>query len=96
VTYIVFVDDNFHHGDEAERTFHGQFEAADEAVAACRKIVDEFLAGAIEPGISTTALYDLYKSFGDDPFVVPADPKDAPVTFSAWVYALERCEHLAR
>jgi hypothetical protein len=36
-------------------------------------------------------LHDLYKSFGDDPFVVPADPKAAPVTFSAWDYARERC-----
>lgn len=52
-----------------------QFETAVEAVAACRRIVDEFLAGAFEPGMSATALYDLYKSFGDDPWVAGYGPE---------------------
>ena len=38
---------------------------------------------------------NLYTSFGDDPFVVSADPKAAPIGFSAWAYARERCEVLA-
>jgi hypothetical protein len=41
--------------------------------------------------MSATALYDLYNSFGDDPLIVPVDAKDAPVAFSAWQYARERC-----
>jgi hypothetical protein len=95
VTYTVLIDDNFHYQDESERVTHGLFETADEAVAACRSIVDEFLAGAFEPGMAATALYDLYTSFGDDPFIVPADPKAAPMAFSAWQYARERCEVMA-
>jgi hypothetical protein len=93
--YEVRIDDNFHFADEAERVTHGQFETAAEAVAACRFIVDEFLVGALEPGMSATALYDLYTSFGDDPFVVSADPKASSVGFSAWQYARERCAMLA-
>jgi len=68
MAYTVFIDDNFHHGNASERVTHGQFETSDEAVAACRSIVDDFLAGAFEPGMSATALYGLYTSFGDDPF----------------------------
>ena len=64
MAYRVLIDGNFHYQDESERFTHGQFETADEAVAACRSIVDEFLAGAFEPGMSATALYDLYTSFG--------------------------------
>ena len=93
--YTVFIDDNFRYQNEPERVTHGQFETAAEAVAACQRIVDDFLASVFEPGMSATALYDLYKSFGDDPFVVPADPKGAPVAFSAWQYARERCKALA-
>ncbi|ANW00114.1 hypothetical protein LMTR13_07855 [Bradyrhizobium icense] len=92
MTCKVLIDDNFHYQDENERVTHGQFETAEEAIAACRSIVDDFLAGAFKPGMSATALYDLYRSFGDDP---SADPKGAPVAFSAWQYARERCEVLA-
>jgi hypothetical protein len=95
VPYRVIIDDNFRYQDESERVTHGQFETAAEAIAACRAIVDDFLDGVVEPGVSAAALYDLYMSFGDDPFVVPVNPKDAPVTFSAWQYARERCEVLA-
>jgi hypothetical protein len=95
VAYTVFIDDNFHYQDESERVNHGLLETADEAVAACRSIVNDFLAGAFKPGMSATALYGLYTSFGDDPFVVPADLKAAPVAFSTWDYARERCEVLA-
>ena len=95
MAYGVLIDDNFHYQDESERVTHGQFETVSEAIAACRIIVDEFLAGAFEPGMSAMTLYDLYTSFGDDPFVVCDDPKAAPVGFSAWAYARERCEVLA-
>jgi hypothetical protein len=90
--YKVLVDDNFHYMNEDERYTHGVFETADEAVAACKKIVDEFLIGEFKPGMTPAALYDMYKSFGDDPFVRPVDPADAPVGFHAWNYAKERCE----
>ena len=34
------------------------------------------------------------KGFGDDPFIMPVDPTDVPVAFSAWAYAEERCQVL--
>ena len=35
--YTVYVDDNFHHGDESERYELGQFATADEAIAAAKE-----------------------------------------------------------
>ena len=92
--YTVLIDDNFHYQDESERVQHGVFATADEAVAACRSIVDEFLDGAFEPGMSAESLYGLYTLFGEDPFIKAADPNDTPVTFSAWDYARQRCEEM--
>jgi hypothetical protein len=89
------IDDNFQYQDESERVTHGVFATADEALAACRSIVDEFLVDAFKPGMSATDLYDCYTSFGDDPFIMPVDQKDPAVAFSAWRYARERCEVIA-
>ena len=94
--YRVLIDDNFHYQDESERVTHGQFETADEALVACRSIVDNFLTDAFQPGMTAAALYEQYVGFGDDPFIVPLDPKDAPAAnFSAWDYAKGRCEAMA-
>ena len=50
-------------------------------------IADEFLIAAFKPGMSVADLYEQYARFGDDPFIVPVDPNDAPVAYSAWGYA---------
>lgn len=89
--YIVLIDDNFHYQDEAERTSHRVFETAEEAVSACKKIVDEWLADALKPGMNSEALWEAYMHFGDDPWVQAAYPNDvSAVNFDAWSYARER------
>jgi hypothetical protein len=40
MSYQVLIDDNFHYQDESERVKHGVFATSEEAVAACRSIVD--------------------------------------------------------
>jgi hypothetical protein len=47
-----------------------------------------------KPGMTANELYKLYVAFGPDPFVVPFNPKDSSVKFSAWAYAKERCKEL--
>jgi hypothetical protein len=89
--YRVLVDDNFHYMDEEERYALGEFASYEEAEEACRRIVDEFLLGAYEPGMEAKALYGLYTMFGDDPFISSADRAR---TFSAWDYARKRCEEI--
>jgi hypothetical protein len=93
--YRVLIDDNFHYMDESDRSELGVFATADEAIAACKRIVDDFLQSRYKPGMSAEAMYDNYESFGDDPFIAPVDPKDPPVAFSAWAYARERSVILA-
>jgi hypothetical protein len=92
--YKVLIDDNYHFMDESERIQHGVFATADEAIAACKRIVDECLKPMLQPGMTAMALYEQYKGFGDDPFIMAVDPNDAPLTFSAWQYAKEGCEVL--
>jgi hypothetical protein len=89
--YTVLVDENGHYLDERERYEHGTFDSYDEAVAACHKIVDDFLAGEYKPGMAATDLYRLYMTFGEDPFISPERPG---CRFSAWEYARLRCELL--
>ena len=92
--YKVMIDDNFHYMDEEHRFEHGVFGTTDEAVAACKRIVDRCLKSMLKPDMTAAALYELYVTFGEDPYIVAVDPTDARVTFSAWDYAKERCEVL--
>jgi hypothetical protein len=84
----VFVDDNFHYMDESERYLLGEFDSRDEALAACKKNVDDFLSSQIKPGMTAEKLFQHYSSFGEDPFFIDDDPNNK---FSAWDYARERC-----
>jgi hypothetical protein len=70
--WIVRVDDNFHYGDEDERYRYGGYDDYDEAVAACRKIVDEYLESASAD--TAEALWDSYTSFGEDPWIDAPPP----------------------
>jgi hypothetical protein len=88
--YKVMVDDNFHFMDEDERYEHGVFATAEEAVAACKHIVDTDLNELMKPGMTASELYDAYTQFGRDPFIVCVKPDDERVRFSAWDYAEER------
>jgi hypothetical protein len=92
--YKVLIDDNFHYMNEEYRDTAGVFETAAEAIAECKEIVDDCLKPMLQPGMTAAALYEQYEGFGDDPFIVPVDPNDAPVAFSAWAYAKQRCQVL--
>ena len=65
--YQVMVDDNFHYGDEDERSEYGIYPTAEEALAICRKLVDAALLAEYRDGQTAEALFERYSSFGDDP-----------------------------
>ena len=92
--YKVVVADNYHYMDESAHYVLGFFETADEALAAAKGIVDEFIDDAVKRGADAKGLYQGYVGFGEDPFIVPIG-KAPRVSFSAWGYAKERCEQLA-
>jgi hypothetical protein len=93
MTNKVGVDDNFHYMDESERYVLGEFLTLDAAVEASRKIVDEYLLSAYQPGVTAEALFSSYTSFGEDPFIV-ASTTEENVLFSAWDYAKRLCDEM--
>ena len=94
--YKVMVDDNFHYMEEDERDEVGTFPTIEEAIAACKQIVDNSLRHLAKGKTYTPdELYDYYTSFGSDPFIVALDRKDDRPCFSAWDYAKERGQVLS-
>jgi hypothetical protein len=92
--YRIMIDDNFHYMEEDKRSTGRIFATAEEAIDACRRLVDRSLLHEYEQGgVTAEALYDRYTDFGDDPFVVALGgvPK---VEFSAWNYAKLRAAEL--
>ena len=89
--YKVLVDDNFHYMDEGKRYTHGEFDTCEQAIAACKRIVDDFLLSSDLQDTTPESLYSQYTMFGDDPFIVSQDPA---CKFSAWDYAKRRCTEL--
>lgn len=86
--YRVCVDDNYHSGDENERYELGNFDTREEALAACRAKVDEYFERIEKGRYSFRELWDGYKLYGEDPFIINDDSEDR---FSAWEYARQRC-----
>jgi len=94
-SFKVLVNDNAHYMDLTEVSEHGVFGSADEAVSACKKIVNDDLTAMWKPGTPAAALFQLYIAYGPDPFVIPINPDDPAIEFSAWSYAKQRCEEIA-
>ena len=91
--YRVLIDDNFHFMDESARYEHGQFDTAEAAAAACKRIVDECLASAHSPGMAAADLLQVYRMSGEDPWIAGGDQA---VKFSAWDYAATRVLEICR
>jgi len=89
--YKVMVDENSHYMDEDERYTAGVFADCAGAIAKCRQIVDEFLAGQFQPGMPAHRLFELYKGFGEDPWI---STSMGDCKFSAWTYAEQRCKEI--
>jgi len=52
MSFKLIVADNFHYMDESENYEYGTFGSFELAVAAAKRIVDEYLATAHTPGMS--------------------------------------------
>lgn len=89
--YVVYVDDNAHYQDDAERYRLGEFERYDDAVQAAQGIVDRFLEDHQGEYTEASSLFQAYTQYGDDSFIVPDD--DVP-RFSARTYARAKCDQL--
>ena len=90
MVYKVMVDDNYDYTDEEKRYAHGEYGTLEAAIEACKKIVDEWLESAYQPGMNAEKLCSSYKNFGLDPWIAGAEKK----IFSAWEYAEKRCAEI--
>jgi hypothetical protein len=82
-----------HYMEEDERSEYGSFASADEALDACRTLVEDALLAQYKDGATADQLFERYTSFGSNPFVVApiGEPK---VEFSAWAFAQRRAAEL--
>ena len=90
--FTVIVSDNFHDMDAGESYKLGPFEKAEDAIAASKEIVDDFLASAYRPGITPAHLCESYAALGETPYIVSSE--GVGTSFSALDYAKHRCEIL--
>ena len=90
--YRVFIDDNFHYMDEEYRYQQGAYGDWESAVAVCKRIVDDFLQQNYKPGMKSQELWQQYRDFGEDPFIL--GPGTDARAFSAWNYARDRCKEI--
>ena len=83
-TWSVYVDDNFRYQDPEERYTLGTFDTAEEALAACRQVVERSLRHILthEPDLTAAELASQYRAFGKDPWISPRVGD-----FVAWDYA---------
>jgi hypothetical protein len=92
--FNVRIRENSHYMDESKAYDHGRFATYAEAEAACRKIVDDYLTGALKPGMSAEDLFRSYTMFGEDPAIDAAGPDGKH--FSARDYARLRSGEMCR
>lgn len=86
--FIVEVRDNFHYMDESENYTKGKYDNYEEALEVCQNIVDQCMESLDEVGMTKEYLYEQYKMFGDDPFIISeGDCNLVEEAFSAWDYA---------
>lgn len=85
--FKVFVDDNFNYTDESERYQQGEYKTEEEAISVCKQIVDDYLLGAYQPGMTAEQLCESYMNFGEDPFIRGLSKENS---FSARDYAQKR------
>lgn len=71
--YRVYIDANAHHMDTSQRTMHGEFDSAEDAVAAAREVVRTRLVEAHRPGMRAEELLEHFVRRGEKPFILPED-----------------------
>ncbi|HAN78749.1 MAG TPA: hypothetical protein DCQ31_13795 [Bacteroidales bacterium] len=87
MNFSLKVYDNYHYMDESETYLTGNYETAEEAVNAAKKIVEEFLLQLLEQGTEPDQLYQIFLNFGEDPMVISTNPNLEAPFFSSTTYA---------
>lgn len=82
------VDDNFHYMDEDHRYKSGEYLTYNEAVSACKKLIDGELSDMLKQGTDPKELSVQWAMFGEDPFIMGLS--EGEKRFSAREYVAEK------
>jgi hypothetical protein len=91
VKYRVYIDANAHHMDTSQRTIHGEYDSAGEAVEAAKEVVRGRLQEAHRPGMKATELLQHFALRAETPFILP---QDADTGFDPLAYARNCAQQL--
>jgi len=91
--YVVTVAENSRYLDPDARWTRGSYVTAEEALAECRRMVDDDLAELYRPGMTAEQLIAGYRASGRDPFIIPRGGAEF-VAFSGWTHAEQRAAAL--
>ncbi len=97
MSFEVLIDDNAHYQDETWRRKLGEYDKYEDALAAAKIVIDEFLSQNRGQHTEASKLFQLYSIYGEDPYIVPdptRDPDGVGESFSARDYARKRCQQL--
>jgi hypothetical protein len=73
----------------------GEFSTREEAFAASRRSIDEFLSREFRPGMSAKKLYERFREYGAVPFIFGDGEENSDLlNFNPIKYALERSEEI--
>ena len=72
--YTVYAYSGFHLMGDAEKYLLGEFGDCASAVAACKKIVDDFLLSIRDSASSPETLLEEYERSGPEPYIESDDP----------------------
>ena len=90
MTFLVEgVNKNLEPKDQVRRI--GEYEKVEEAIAAAKRTVDEFLRREFKQGMDAKALFSLYQDRGEYPFIFRTEDRTISVRgFSHAQYAMTR------
>lgn len=95
---MTFIVDGLTIANETSRQVRrfGEYKTLADAVAAAKRLVDEFLMREFKPGILPSMLYASYQKFGEVPRIF-SDENDKTMNvsdFNHFQYALARCSEI--
>lgn len=81
-------------GDSQVRRL-GEYQTLEEAIAASKRTIDEFLLREFKPGVTAAQLYAQYQGFGEVPCIFRDDGMTMSIPgFNHWQYATARCAEI--
>jgi len=73
----------------------GEYEKVEEAIAAAKRTIDEYLRREFKPGMDAKALFSRYQEHGEYPFIFRTDDRSISVRgFSHAQYAMARATEI--